>query len=527
MPDRATPHYLTLANGQIRLWQRGAGPDLVVLGGLTRAAEVLANELALANPGCRVTALELPGIGGSRIEPSGDAEMAADHVVKALASFAELALIAHEMAAGLLPAILRKLGREVPVITVGLERSLAWRGSVSAELDITPRQDGTHLTLLWHHLRDRELLEPENTGQPAKVGEPISPAEDLSATFVAAATMPSGYARLWSLCHRTIGEAAKLEGCRHVALLSDVAGALAGLRISVSGNALPPARALPNNAIWHDSIMTSRGLMHLRRAGEGGRPLLVIPTGGGSSAQFAPVVSGLARGRQVFAVDYFGNGLSEKLDRDVTIDMLAEDMAALIEALGFQEVDVWGSHTGSLVALELAVTRPDLVRRAVLEGPVFIDPDFQADLLDNYFPQIRPDKWGLHLQLAWHWRRDMFMYWPWYRVDRAAARDLGVPSAEDLHLYTIGILESGLTYDQAYRSAFKYDTVRRLPLLKRQALICAGPNDMLVNGVEESAKLNVPSVETTLTPTTVWWPAPEAAAAQATLDLYDAFLSRP
>lgn len=245
---------------------------------------------------------------------------------------------------------------------------------------------------------------------------------------------------------------------------------------------------MPGKAIWHEAVQTRRGLVHLRRSGGEGFPLLVIPTGGGSSAQFEPVVTGLAEGRQVFSVDYFGNGLSEKLDRDVTISMLADDMATLIEALGYDRVDVWGSHTGSLVGLELAVSHPQLVRKAVLEGPVFIDPNFQSDLLDNYFPPIIADKWGLHLQLIWHWRRDMFMYWPWYRVDRATARDLGVPSAEDLHLYAVGILESGSTYDQAYRSAFKYDTASRLPLLSVFRVYFQSPHPCrVINGSELEA----------------------------------------
>ena len=69
-------------------------------------------------------------------------------------------------------------------------------------------------------------------------------------------------------------------------------------------------------------------------------------------------------------------------------------MAAIIDALGFEEIDIWGSHTGSLVGLELAVLYPQRVRRAVLEGPVFISPDFQTDLLDKYFPPIRRTSGG-------------------------------------------------------------------------------------------------------------------------------------
>lgn len=521
----ATPHYLTFDSGQIRLWRRGRGPDLVVVGGLTLAAEALANRLAEANAGWRVTAIELPGIGGSTPLAEGGVEPLASTVEKAiaLAGFGDFVLVVHQLAAGLLPRLQKALGPRIRAIVVGGGWAARWKETVGGDLDIAPRQDGAHLNVLWHHLRDRQLLQPDNPHMPAKDGDDISGADELSQTFVAAATRPQAYATLWRTCLEALPST--LPGdwvC--VDTLSDVSAVLEGIVLPVSDVALPKTTALPGKAIWHETVQTRRGLVHLRRSGGEGTPLLVIPTGGGSSAQFEPVVTGLAEGRQVFSVDYFGNGLSEKLDRDVTIAMLADDMAALIEAMGFDRVDVWGSHTGSLVGLELAVRRPDLVRKAVLEGPVFIDPDFQSDLLDNYFPRIVPDKWGLHLQLVWHWRRDMFMYWPWYRVDRAVARDLGVPGAEDLHLYAVGILESGPTYDQAYRSAFKYDTASRLPLLKRPALICAGPNDMLVNGVEESEKLKVPGVRTTLTPTTVWWPAPEPEAAAATLALYDEYL---
>jgi len=521
---RAKPHYLTLENGQVRAWRCGEGPDLVAIGGLTLAAEALANRIAEANGKWRVTALELPGIGGSTPLQEASPEAVAATLAQAieLAGLKDFVLVAHQLAAAVLPHLARHFGERARCVSVGLDWAVQWQGSVAARLDVTPRQDGAHLTVLWHHLRDRQLLKPNDPHMPAKDGDAISPADELSRTFVAAATAPAAYAGLWSSFLTALPAVGDLKA-DHVSTIGDLSPLLDGIDLAPSAAELPKPHALPGRRIWHDAVQTSRGLVHLRRCGDSGPPLLVIPTGGGSSAQFEPVVTGLAEGRQVFSVDYFGNGLSEKLDRDVSIAMLAEDMAALIEAMGFERVDVWGSHTGALVGMELAVSRPEFVRKAVLEGPVFIDPDFQTDLLDNYFPRIVPDKWGMHLQLVWHWRRDMFMYWPWYRVDRAVARDLGVPSAEDLHLYAVGILESGPTYDQAYRSAFKYDTASRLPLLKRPALICAGPNDMLVNGVEESAKLNVPGVQTRLTPTTVWWPAPEPKAAAATLAVYDAY----
>jgi hypothetical protein len=49
---------------------------------------------------------------------------------------------------------------------------------------------------------------------------------------------------------------------------------------------------------------------------------------------------------------------------------------------------------------------------------------------------------------------------------------------------------------------------------------------MLVNGVEESRRFNLPNVETILTPTTVWWPDPQKKEAAETLALYNGFFNR-
>ena len=48
-----------------------------------------------------------------------------------------------------------------------------------------------------------------------------------------------------------------------------------------------------------------------------------------------------------------------------------------------------------------------------------------------------------------------------------------MPGAADLQAYATGILESGSTYDGAYRAAFDYDSRARLPHLTRPALLGA------------------------------------------------------
>src|SRR5690606_31319052 len=162
------------------------------------------------------------------------------------------------------------------------------------------------------------------------------------------------------------------------------------------------------------------------------------------------------------------------------------DALAVADGLDWDELDVWGSHTGACVALEMAITAPDRIGRAVLEAPVMMAPEFREDIFAHYFPDLAPDAFGSHLPRVWNWRRDAVLYWPWYRVDHAAGRAIGLPSATDLHLYAVGILESGATYDGAYRAGFGYDTRSRLPHLRRPAMLTAGPHDMLANALDDA-----------------------------------------
>lgn len=521
----AVPAYVTTARGQVRLWTDGTGPTLVVVAGLTRSARVLGGDLRRALPGWRVVAVDPPGVGGSAGAASSGVQDAAAAVAQAL-SFLDgepCALVCAELSGALAPALTELLA---PAVTVLLDPDSAcgWVDTGVRPPAPGPRDDGTHLTALWSFLRDRRLLRADNPGLPRTDGAPLPSTEELSAGFVDAMTDPVAFARVWGLCSSALPAAlAALPDAPRVGLVDDLAGVLPVLAAS---SARPgPTAPLAGTAVWHEYRDTATGRVHLRRAGSQGRPVLVLPTGGGSSAQFAPVLSGLARSRTAVAVDWHGNGLSEPLDRTATAATLAEEAFAVADALDWDVFDLWGSHTGACVALEMAVTRPERIGRAVLEAPVMVTPEFREDLLAHYFPDLAPHPFGLHVQQAWHWRRDMFMYWPWYAVEHGATRALGVPSAEDLQLYAVGILQSGTTYDGAYRAGFGYDTRSRLPLLRVPAILTAGPDDMLANALDDAASL-VPGglLEIRPTPTTMWWPAPDPEAAARTLAAYRDFL---
>jgi pimeloyl-ACP methyl ester carboxylesterase len=103
------------------------------------------------------------------------------------------------------------------------------------------------------------------------------------------------------------------------------------------------------------------------RVAGSGRPLVLI---GGSSftmAEWDPVLlDALAAQRRVVIFDNRGAGTSTGSVDALTIARMARDTAQLIELVLGRRADVLGWSMGGYIAQELAIRRPDLVRRLVL-----------------------------------------------------------------------------------------------------------------------------------------------------------------
>lgn len=95
-------------------------------------------------------------------------------------------------------------------------------------------------------------------------------------------------------------------------------------------------------------------------------PLILLHGGLGSGEMFGPLLPALAEGRRLVVPDLQGHGRTADIDRPIDIQLMAEDIAALIHRLALPKVDVLGYSLGGGVALFLAARHPDLVRRAII-----------------------------------------------------------------------------------------------------------------------------------------------------------------
>ena len=104
-------------------------------------------------------------------------------------------------------------------------------------------------------------------------------------------------------------------------------------------------------------------------AGPGGRPLLLVHGFTGAKEDFAWQMSALAdSGYHVVAPDLRGHGASDcpAEEASYTLASVADDLAALITALGWERPIVLGHSMGGMVVQLLALRRPDLVGGLIL-----------------------------------------------------------------------------------------------------------------------------------------------------------------
>jgi len=99
-----------------------------------------------------------------------------------------------------------------------------------------------------------------------------------------------------------------------------------------------------------------------------GAPTVLLQHFMGNLENYDPAITdALAMGREVILTDNAGVGLSTGSAPE-TVNGMARDAAALIDALRLEQVDLYGFSMGGYVAQQITVDRPELVRRLILVG---------------------------------------------------------------------------------------------------------------------------------------------------------------
>ena len=152
------------------------------------------------------------------------------------------------------------------------------------------------------------------------------------------------------------------------------------------------------------------GLIHYRIArptgDDGNTPLLCFHMSPNSGRIYETFMGQMGRDRITVAPDTPGFGDSDAPLEAPNIQDYAAAMGDLIDALGFGTVDLMGYHTGSEIAVELALQRPDQVSRLVLvSAPIFTTEEL-VEFRAHYAHEESTED-GSHLAKKWR----QHLYW--------------------------------------------------------------------------------------------------------------------
>jgi pimeloyl-ACP methyl ester carboxylesterase len=109
--------------------------------------------------------------------------------------------------------------------------------------------------------------------------------------------------------------------------------------------------------------------MYYEISGEG-KPAVYIH----QAWSYSGAISGLTQNRQWIAMDLQGHGRTADIDRPLTVEQHADDIAALLKYLNIEQTDVFGDSLGGTVAVMMAIRHPEIVRRVVSYGGSFAPP---------------------------------------------------------------------------------------------------------------------------------------------------------
>jgi len=210
-----------------------------------------------------------------------------------------------------------------------------------------------------------------------------------------------------------------------------------------------------------------------------GPPLLLIHGLGSSSRDWEMQIEPFAQKYQVITLDLCGHGQSGKPPGPYSIRLFAEDTTALIRELEIAPLHVVGISMGGMVAFELAVHFPNLLRSLTVV---------------NSYPEMRVETMRERVQV---WRRFLFL-------ELLGMRGTGImlsrhlfpyPEQADLRkLFVQRWAENDRhAYRESLRAIINWDVENRLTEIKCPVLVVASDQDYMPLGEKQAYTAKIPN----------------------------------
>ena len=121
-----------------------------------------------------------------------------------------------------------------------------------------------------------------------------------------------------------------------------------------------------------------------------GDPLVVLHGAYMNIPAMGEIIPRLAETHHVYAVEMQGHGRTNDIDRPITYENLADDVAAFMEAVGLERADVFGYSMGAAVGLQVAIRHPGKVDQLIAASVSYDESGWQPEMV-AMIPQMTPE----------------------------------------------------------------------------------------------------------------------------------------
>ena len=109
-----------------------------------------------------------------------------------------------------------------------------------------------------------------------------------------------------------------------------------------------------------------------------------------SAPRSAQLLPGLAKSRQVIGFELQAHGRTADIDRPLSMEQMADDVAAALKQLGIPQADIFGYSMGAGVALQVALRHPDVVRKLVFMSATYTLSGVHPGLMEG-LGEMKPE----------------------------------------------------------------------------------------------------------------------------------------
>jgi len=215
-------------------------------------------------------------------------------------------------------------------------------------------------------------------------------------------------------------------------------------------------------------VDTPHGQIHFRQLKQvDGIPLVLLHQTASSGMMFERMMTLLSDSFHTLALDTPGFGASFSPPSLFNVHYLSDSLHAAITNLGMESCYVFGHHSGSAIAVQMAHDHPGFIKKMILSGAPLLSKA-QINGLKASLKLFAIAEDGSHLTQVW---------------ERIRKRDLTLP-LETVHREVLLTQSAREAAQGAYQAVFEQPFAEQLSALEIPILVMAGENDTLRASLE-------------------------------------------